>query len=427
MAGTFTSCSPVSGSGLVVGGQGTLTVATFTPTDTSNTGRWIAVEGTNLSASLVIPGVLATVTGLDVKINKATGGATALDWTQSALGSPGGVDMKVDTLSVSGTVNLTIAGGVISIQGATFALSRQSVALDLNGNGVLDSGTGSTDVASASLLTFALTVPTFTIGSATVGFTMSGATLALAVIGASDGRTWTAIEGVARKRHVQRPAVRLLPPATSLNFTYNTATNANGTTAATALDWTKALDLNADGHFGQAGDQLSVGSNPINMTGAILSASGVATINLGGFVTGSVGFSFTQQTVDVDLNGDQVAITAQAWSANPARGPPGPDVQGATLTTLGLTIPVGQSLTIGAGGVSFNVTKASLSVAIISANGTGDTGAGRRSRAGHQRDLHQRHPEPVALGVQRDARHQRGKRFLHRRTRTPPPPRRSTG
>src|SRR5665213_582100 len=46
-------------------------------------------------------------------------------------------------------------------------------------------------------------------------------------------------------------------------------------------------------------------------------------------------------------------------------GPPGPDIQGATLTTLGLTIPVGQSLTIGAGGVNFSVTRATLGLAVI--------------------------------------------------------------
>ena len=102
----------------------------------------------------------------------------------------------------------------------------------------------------------------------------------------------------------------------------------------------------------------------MNLNGELLAASGTATINPFGFVNGTVSFAFKQQTVDVNLNGGTVPLTSAAWGAG-ARGPPGPDIQGATLTTLGLTVPVGQSLTIGAGGVNFSVTNATLGLAVI--------------------------------------------------------------
>jgi len=184
------------------------------------------------------------------------------------------------------------------------------------------------------------------IGSGGVGVTMSGASLLVASV-KSPTASWTAIEGTISSASLEGiPGFTLT--ATSLSFQYNTATGTYGSSrTATALDWTKALDLDANGHFGEVADQLSVSGNPMNLAGELLAASGTATINAFGFINGSVSFAFKQQTVDVNLSGQDVPLTAAAWGAS-ARGPPGPDLQGATLTTLGLTIPVGQSLTIGA-------------------------------------------------------------------------------
>src|SRR5262249_6179136 len=116
VAGTLDGCgSTATGSGLAVGGTpgaGTLTVATPAPTDTTDTRRWIAVEGKNLSASLVIPGVTAHVTEIDVALNSASGTTPLLDWS-TALGADAvpGIDLTPTTpFAVSGTVDLTIAG-----------------------------------------------------------------------------------------------------------------------------------------------------------------------------------------------------------------------------------------------------------------------------------------------------------------------------
>src|SRR2546428_3743295 len=49
---------------------------------------WFGLHGTGLSGSLNVPGVLATVAGLEVKVNKFSGNASAaIDWTQTALTS----------------------------------------------------------------------------------------------------------------------------------------------------------------------------------------------------------------------------------------------------------------------------------------------------------------------------------------------------
>ena len=370
VAGTLNGCDPTapgfSGVGLAVGGAGTLTVATLAPTATTDSRRWIAVEGKNLAAAIVIPAVDVSVSEVDVSINGATGGAAALDWTQSALGSPG-VDLTGDTLSVSGTVNLTIGGGLVTIQNAHFTISRQSVALDLNGNGILDAG----DVASATLLTFSLTVPSsadggvFTIGAGGVGFSIDGASLLVANVTAPDGGSWTAIEGSAQNASFTTPLSDLQLSVSSFTFSYNTE---NGTGKATsALDWTKGLDLNGDGKFGLSADQVVVaGIPPLNLTTDALAASGIATVNLFGLVSGTVAFSFSQQTVAVD----PVAGTGPIqYSGNAcARGPPPADLTAqpacATLTTLALTVPVGSSLYVG-GPSGLVISKASLAVAIL--------------------------------------------------------------
>src|SRR5437660_7400109 len=54
------------------------------------------LPGTGLSRSLNIPGVSATVAGLEVKVNQFSGAATAaIDWTQAALnGTSVGLDRK---------------------------------------------------------------------------------------------------------------------------------------------------------------------------------------------------------------------------------------------------------------------------------------------------------------------------------------------
>ena len=364
---THTLIAGTSGLGLTIN-AGTLLVASIAPADTADGRRWVAVQGLGLGAAIEIPGATATVTSLDVSFNGATGGATPINWNTDVGTKTGStftpvavnvlahqVTLSGNTLSVSGDLTLSI-GGFVNITSAHFALTRSTISLDLNNN-------GTPDVSGATLVTFGLTNVAMTIGSGGVGFSMTGASLLLASI-KTPTASWTAIEGTIASASLNGiPGFSLI--TTSLTFQFNTASGTYGSgQTATALDWTTALDLNTNGHFGEVADQLSVAGSPMNLNGELLAASGTATINAFGFVNGTVSFAFKQQTVDVNLNGGTVPLTSAAWGAG-ARGPPGPDIQGATLTTLGLTVPVGQSLTIGAGGVNFSVTNATLGLAVI--------------------------------------------------------------
>src|SRR5204862_4617003 len=98
-----------------------------------------------------------------------------------------------------------------------------------------------------------------------------------------------------------------------------TAPTSGDEVTATALDWTKAIHLGADAATG-AGftpDTVTVQTNPGSQTIAYTKdrfrASGSVTIDVFGFVTGTVGFAFETHTVDVDLTSDgQADLTGAA-------------------------------------------------------------------------------------------------------------------
>ena len=110
-----------------------------------------------------------------------------------------------------------------------------------------------------------------------------------------------------------------------------------------------------------------------------MEASGIAHISVFGFVDGTIAFSFKQQTVDVDVNGDGHIETATSGSAS-ARAPPGPDLSNATLTTLGLRIPAGKGLTIGtADGPGFSIDSGAFALAMVSPSAADQAAGDARS------------------------------------------------
>ena len=93
---------------------------------------------------------------------------------------------------------------------------------------------------------------------------------------------------------------------------------------ATPLDWATMLNLDRDALFGEdPADRVIVLGSKID-AGDKLRAAGVIRVNIFDLVVGKVGFAFEQRVVDVDLDYDQT-IGAD-------------DLNGATLTTLGLRI-----------------------------------------------------------------------------------------
>ena len=360
--------------GLTLGGVGSsVTIASLTPA-TPDGRSWTAVQATGLTGSLTI-GTLATatLTGVSIDLNSASGtGATPLDWNGVA-GS--GITLTGSTaFAVSGTLSdLSIAGFISG--SATFTVSESTINVTVGG----------VTLTGATLLTLGLGSLNLNVGSASgPHFSITGGSLAIAAIsaptsGGMDTRSWLGVIGAISSATLVSgiPDVGLTVDDLTLRINEANGAYTNGATVdAAPLDWTTALDLNTNGTSGESpADQLTVGSIPIDLNGATLIVSGTANVQLFGMITGEVAFAFQQQTVSVDVDRDgtlELPVTGTAW----ARGPPGPDLQNATLTTFGLSVASGQTLTFGVGGVGFSVSAGSLALAIVtpsaSAHAAGD-------------------------------------------------------
>ena len=156
---------------------------------------------------------------------------------------------------------------------------------------------------------------------------------------------------------------------------------------AGALDWTSALDLNRDGTTAQLTiSSRSASGNLIDFTTGVVRAAGSARINVFDFVSGRIGFSFSQQLVDVDVNADGVFEPAPLPNGADIRGPPAfPDLNDASLTTLSLSVLAddgnasngSEGLSIGVpGGVGLFVSSGDLAIAILTPS-SASTGDGR--------------------------------------------------
>ncbi|HVM56368.1 MAG TPA: hypothetical protein VMT74_02815, partial [Gaiellaceae bacterium] len=367
--------------GLTLGGStATVTIASLTPA-TPDGRSWTAVQGSNLGGSLTVGSlVTATVSGVSIDLNSASGtGATPLDWN-GVMGS--GITLSGSSaFAVSGTLtNLSIANGLIT-GSSTFTVSESTINVTVGG----------TALTGAELLTLGLGDLSLTVGSASgPHFSITGGSLAVAAlsaptptdVGATDTRSWLGVIGAITSASLVSgiPDVSLTVDSLTLRLNQATGAYTNGSTVdATPLDWTTALDLNTNGTFGQSpDDQLTVGGIPIDLTGATFVVSGTADVQLFGMITGQVSFAFQQQTVSVDVDRDgmlELPVSGTPW----ARGPPGPDLQNATLTTFGLSVASGHTLSFGVGGVGFTVSAGSLALAIVTPSAAAQAAGDGRS------------------------------------------------
>src|SRR6185437_15248223 len=186
---------------------------------------------------------------------------------------------------------------------------------------------------------------------------------------ATDSRSWLAVNAdLSSITFNGIPGLTL--DVSALHVALNTADGTfNDGTAhdAEALDWTQSLNLNGNTTFGEPvasdsdrGDQLDVGGTLINFTGALVEVSGTARINVFDLVTGEITLSYRQQTVNVDADGDSVFDPSVGLPGTPTRGPP--DLDGATLTTLGLSI---DDVMIGTPALGISINGGTLAVAVI--------------------------------------------------------------
>ena len=246
--------------------DGTLTLAMLTPAGTADARRWRAVQAVGLSANIDIFGAIA-ITGVGVNYNAAVG-ATALDWTTIA-GS--GITLTDGRKSVSGTVTVTDLFGLVT---GTITFELASEIVDV----VTPALTG------AELTTISVTLGDVKIGQATgVHFSADGGSLVLARLShPTDPRTFTALIA-----SIEGAALEGIDGLTLSADDISVSINQGG------LNWATAL-----------GRPVVVGTTTIELSGERFSASGRATLDVFGLLTGSARFALDQRTVDVDLDGD---------------------------------------------------------------------------------------------------------------------------
>ena len=309
--------------------SGSLALAIVTPNAAAavyDKRSWLALTANLTSGSFTgVDGLTMTVNSLSVQVNRASGvfdptpatlgtdsvAATALDWTKAidldenaASFSPdpivvGGQTISYDHafLGAAGNVTIDIFGFVHGTVG--FDFQTRTVDVDVHGDG--------TEILhGATLTTIALTVQDIFVGvPGSVGFHVTSGSLSLAMVkpappttGPADTRSWLTLSGSLASGSLQG-IDGLVLTVTQLGVEVNKGSQ--GSVAIAALNWNTALDLNGDGVYGQPADKLTVGSTTFVSTQTELRAFGNATIDIFGFVTGQISFSFETKKVDVDL------------------------------------------------------------------------------------------------------------------------------
>src|SRR5205814_2853556 len=170
---------------------------------------WIALDGRDFSATLVLPGVTGSVSNLDVTINRGSH-AGALNWT-SALAAPP-VTLTADKLETSGELTGIDAFGLLS-GSAFFSISRKTVDAEVDGVAGFNPAAGH-DLIGATLVTFALdlTGPSrfLDVGGAGFGLDVDDGTAlvaALAPAAAADTRRWIAVQASGLSATLTLPGV----------------------------------------------------------------------------------------------------------------------------------------------------------------------------------------------------------------------------
>jgi hypothetical protein len=325
---TFSLSSPMlyvgkSGFGLYIT-SGELGIASLKASDGSS---WLAVLAQDVGGTLTLPSISASLDSLVVKINKGYGGASALNWTQALDindndtygedpddlvdfdGDTGTTDDQVtysdDYLEVSGSLTEIDIFGLIT-GGADFAVNKQFV--DVDSDGDEDGGTGD-QYDDATLITFALDSLNLKVGASGFGISVSDGTVGVAAI-ESGSMSWVAVNAVGITATLTLPGVSAT--VSDIDFEINSADG-----GASALNWTTAVDTDSADGYVSAGvvDPGEVLPTPVDMditytTDFLKVAGNLTSLDIFGFVTGTVGFDIIPGQVDVDADDDGFFSTA---------------------------------------------------------------------------------------------------------------------
>jgi hypothetical protein len=385
--------------------SGVLGVATLELADGT---RYLGIRAQDLAATVLgVSGLDGALTGVSIKINKATGPTTpaALNWRTSvdldstgafAAGTVGIVDpgralQPAQSLPIDFTAEVVSFAAVVDIDlfgivhiSASFALNTTTVNVDTDGNGVAD-------ITGATLRTYAISVDGQAATPQSVSIQVGGAGVAItsgevvvAILEAADGRAYIAV----RADNVGANVIGL-PDSIDLNltgigFVFNSArTSVAGALAPAALNWTTALDLDVDGDFA---DQLDPGlelpvpkSMPLNSVAAILRITAGGSLNIG---SGNVVALIPAGGLQIDIgtgtvvtgNPAIVGLGALAGTINGARVLSF-SINGASLFVgTGGALSADRSTLVTTGATGFSVNGAILAMATVSKGTTSFTG-----------------------------------------------------
>ncbi|MHB1241813.1 MAG: choice-of-anchor D domain-containing protein, partial [Gaiellaceae bacterium] len=350
--------------------DGTLVIAVLSapePLTGTDTRRWIAVEAIGVGGNLLLGTFAsATATGIDVLANSASGerdpngvpasgdevAAAALNWT-TAIDFQTGDAFDADAVVVLGetidraTDELRIEGELTDLNildlltgAAGFEIVHDTVDADVDGGGK--------DLDEATLLTIGIDLDEapgpetryLWAGVDGVGLRLLDGQIRIAALAPAsdlDDRRWLAVDADGISGDVNVSGITVT--ATGMNVSFNTASG----TGATALDWNTAVDLDETASSFDADVVLILGQ-PLTLTGELLEIGGTLSLNLFGFVFGTVSFDFSRLIVDVELPDLEILTDA-------------------TLMTFDLDVI---DLTIGIpGGIGFTIGTGSLGLSIV--------------------------------------------------------------
>src|SRR5438309_2026716 len=224
---------------------------------------WFGLHGTGLSGSLNIPGVTATVAGLEVKVNQFSGSATAaIDWTQTALSSTN-VGLMGEILAAEG--DLTSLNVFDLLSGSMhFSLSKAPVTLS------------SPSVTGQPLLAFSFSQLNLAIGTTTFGLAITGGSIKAAALSDGAGASWFGLHGTGLSGSLNVPGVTATVAALEVKV------NKFSGNATAAIDWT----------------QTALTSTNVGLATAILAAEGdLTSLNVFDLLSGSMHFSLSKSPV----------------------------------------------------------------------------------------------------------------------------------
>ncbi|HET6548786.1 MAG TPA: calcium-binding protein, partial [Solirubrobacter sp.] len=366
----------------------------------SDNRTWTAVTAKDLGFTPHLPGITGALTNGSLKMNRASGtytppdngtpvDASALDWaTADEIPLPLTVDQNADDVWTKPTtlvdpgaalpnpelLQITLRGEQTAVSGtisnlnifdfvtgsANFALSFQTVDVDLDGNGSASSGE---QLHGAGLLTLALDQVNLTIGAAGAGLAVTSGTLGVAILTApaspTDTRSWLALS--AKDLGITLSIPGISATVTDGTVLLNKASGAkNGTNNTTRLDWVTDTDQNglidftADGTytpdlttFVDPGTALSPqNAMPVTVRGDVTAVAGkLRNLDVFGIITGGADFAMVSKLVDVDFDGLDGTSTDRTQRLDNA------SLITFALTNLDLTVGVGgDGLKIGPGG-----------------------------------------------------------------------------